>query len=104
MEIGAAGRRVGMERKPWSFELPPAGSPDVGVEQYHVAGPGAESWKATVLLERDDEIYVAVAPSGFALRRHLLAIPWSAVERVDHDALTIHVRDLDDAVELDPAR
>jgi hypothetical protein len=93
-----------MERKPWSFELPPAGSPDVGVEQYHVAGPGAESWKATVLLERDDEIYVAVAPSGFALRRHLLAIPWSAVERVDHDALTIHVRDLEDAVELDPAR
>ena len=93
-----------MERKPWSYELPPAGSPDVGVEQYTVAGPGADSWKAAVLLERDDEIYVAAAPSGFALRRHLVAIPWSAVERVDHDALTIHVRGLEDAVELDPTR
>ena len=93
-----------MQRKPWTYELPPAGSPDVGLEQYQVAGPGAESWKAAVLLERDDQIYVAAAPSGFALRRHLVAIPWSAVERVDHDALTIHVRDLEGAVELDPAR
>jgi hypothetical protein len=93
-----------VERKAWSYELPPAGAPDVGVEQYQVAGPGAESWKATALLERDDELYVAAAPSGFALRRHLVAIPWSAVERVDHDELTIHVRGLDDAVELDPSR
>jgi hypothetical protein len=93
-----------MERKPWSYELPPAGSPDVGVEQYQVAGPGAESWKATGLLERDDELYVAAAPSGLALRRHLVAIPWSAVERVDHDALTIHVSGLEGAVELEPSR
>jgi|SRR5687767_5575989 len=93
-----------MERKTWSYELPPAGAPDVGVEQYQVAGPGAESWKATALLERGDELYVAAAPSGFALRRHLVAIPWSAVERVDHDELTIHVRGLEDAVELDPTR
>ena len=93
-----------MERKTWSYELPPAGAPDVGVEQYQVAGPGAESWKATALLERDDELYVAAAPSGFALRRHLVAIPWSAVERIDHDELTIHVRGVEDAVELDPSR
>jgi hypothetical protein len=33
-----------------------------------------------------------------------VAIPWSAVERVDHDELTIHVRSLDEAVELDPTR
>jgi hypothetical protein len=93
-----------VERTTWSYELPPAGSPDVGVEQYQVEGPGAETWKATALLERDDELYVAAAPSGFALRRHLVAIPWSAVERVDHDELTIYVRGLDDAVELDPSR
>jgi len=93
-----------VERKTWSYELPPAGAPDVGVEQYQVAGPGAESWKATALLERDDELYVAAAPSGFALRRHLVAIPWSAVERIDHDELTIHVRGVEDAVELDPSR
>lgn len=93
-----------MKRTTWSYELPPAGSPDVGVEQYQVEGPGADAWKATALLERDDELYVAAAPSGFALRRHLVAIPWSAVERVDHDELTIHVRGLDDAVELDPTR
>ena len=93
-----------MERKHWSYELPPAGAPDVGVEQYQVEGPGAESWKATGLLQRGDELYVAAAPSGFALRRHLVAIPWSAVERVDHDELTIHVRGLEDAVELDPDR
>lgn len=93
-----------MERKTWSYELPPAGAPDVGVEQYQVEGPGAESWKATALLERGDELYVAAAPSGFALRRHLVAIPWSAVECVDHDELTIHVRGLQDAFELDPSR
>lgn len=93
-----------MERKAWSYELPPAGAPDVGVEQYQVAGPGAVSWKATALLERGDDLYLAAAPSGFALRRHLVAIPWSAVERVDHDELTIHVRSLDEAVELDPTR
>ena len=91
-----------MERKDWTYELPPAGAPDVGVEQYQVSGPGAESWKATALLERNDELYLAAAPSGFALRRHLVAIPWSAVERVDHDRLTIHVRGIDEAVELDP--
>jgi hypothetical protein len=93
-----------VERKPWSYELPPAGAPDVGVEQYQVAGPGADFWKATALLERGDELYVAAAPSGFALRRHLVAIPWSAVERVDHDELTIHVHGLEGAVELDPSR
>jgi hypothetical protein len=93
-----------VERTSWSYELPPAGAPDTGVEQYQVTGPGAESWKATALLERGDELYVAAAPSGFALTRHLVAIPWSAVERVDHDELTIHVRDLHDAVELDPSR
>ena len=93
-----------MERMSWSYQLPPAGAPDVGVEQYQVAGPGAESWKVTALLERGDDLYLAAAPSGFALRRHLVAIPWSAVVRVDHDELTIHVRSLDEAVELDPTR
>jgi CBS domain-containing protein len=93
-----------VERKTWSYELPPAGASDVGVEQYQVAGPGAESWKATALLERRDELYVAAAPSGFALRRHLVATSWSAVERVDHDELTIHVRGLEGAVALDPSR
>ena len=93
-----------MERKAWSYELPPAGAPDVGVEQYQVTGPGAESWKATTLLARGDDLYLAAAPSGFALRRRLVAIPWSAVERVDHEGLTIHVRSLDAAVELDPGR
>lgn len=76
----------------------------MGLEQYQVEGPGAEAWKATALLERGDELYVAAAPSGFALTRHLVAIPWSAVERVDHDGLTIHVRGLDGAVELDPEK
>lgn len=91
-----------MERTNWSYELPPAGSPDVGLEQYQVAVPGADEWKATALLERNDELYLAAAPSGFALTRRLVAIPWSAVDHVDHDELTIHVRGLDDAVELDP--
>lgn len=88
----------------WSYELPPAGAPDVGLEQYHVAGPGADEWKAAALLERNDELYVAAAPSGIALTRRLVAIPWSAVDHVSHDELTIHIRGLDDAVELDPAK
>jgi hypothetical protein len=91
-----------MERTSWSYELPPAGAPDAGLEQYQVAGPGADEWTATALLERDDELYVAAAPSGIALTRRLVAIPWSAVDRVDHDELTIYIRGLAGAVELDP--
>jgi hypothetical protein len=93
-----------VRRESWSYELPPAGAPDVGIEQYQVATPQGEVWKAAVLLEHDDDLYVAAAPSGVALARRLVAIPWQAVDRVDHDELTIHVRALDSAVELDPHR
>ena len=93
-----------MRRESWSYELPPAGAPDVGIEQYQVATPGGDLWKAAVLLEHDRDLYLAAAPSGVALARRLVAIPWQAVERVDHDELTIHVRALDTAVELDPHR
>lgn len=93
-----------MRRETWTYELPPAGAPDVGIEQYQVAVPDGDVWKAAVLLAHDDDLYVAAAPSGVALARHLVAIPWGAVARVDHDELTIHVRSLDEAVELDPTR
>lgn len=93
-----------MRRESWSYELPPAGAPDVGIEQYQVATPEGDVWKATVLLEHDDDLYVAAAPSGVALARRLVAIPWQAIDRIDHDELTIHVRALDSAVELDPGR
>jgi hypothetical protein len=93
-----------VRREGWSYELPPAGAPDVGIEQYQVATPQGDVWKAAVLLEHDDDLYVAAAPSGVALARRLVAIPWQAVDRIDHHALTIHVRALDNAVELDPRR
>ncbi|HET9213401.1 MAG TPA: hypothetical protein VFN93_01510 [Gaiellaceae bacterium] len=93
-----------MRREGWTYELPPAGAPDVGIEQYQVAVPDGGVWKAAVLLAHEDDLYVAAAPSGVALARHLVAIPWEAVARVDHDELMIHVRSLDNAVELDPGR
>lgn len=66
--------------------------------------PDGDVWKAAVLLDHDDDLYVAAAPSGVALARRLVSIPSQAVARVDHDELTMHVRSLDDAVELDLAR
>jgi hypothetical protein len=93
-----------VERVSWTYELPPAGAPDVGLEQYQLATPEGDVWKAVVLLEHDGRLFVAAAPSGAALRRRLVAVPWEAVEGVDHDALTVRVGSLADAVELDPGQ
>ncbi|HSK15323.1 MAG TPA: hypothetical protein VK915_04055 [Gaiellaceae bacterium] len=93
-----------MERASWSYQLPPAGAPDTGLEQYQVYVPSGEVWKTAAVLEKDGEVYLAAAPSGFPVGHRLVAIPWSAVERVDHEALAVHVGDLGGALELDPDR
>lgn len=93
-----------MERASWSYQLAPAGAPDTGLEQYQVYVPSGEVWKTAAVLDRAGEIYLAAAPSGFPVSHQLVAIPWSAVERVDHEALAVHVGDLGGALELDPDR
>jgi hypothetical protein len=93
-----------MERASWSYELPPAGSPDVQLEQYQIRAPDGEAWKAAGLVRDGEDVYVVAAPSGFAVARQLVAIPWRAVERVDHDEITIYVASLEGALQLDPDR
>ena len=96
-----------MAKADWTYQVAPAGSPAVGLEEYVVeAASGARVGKVTSVLARGDEIYVAVERGQPPLRHDVRAVPWRDVERLEHSALTIRLRlseeALDDALELDP--
>ncbi len=98
-----------MGRAEWTYQVPPAGSDAVGLEEYVVADPGgARIGKVMTVLRRDRDLYLAVERGNPPLTRDLRAIEWSDVERVDHDALTVFLKLEEEAVErtleLDPER
>ncbi len=89
--------------------MPPAGAPATGLEEYIVeAAAGARVGKVQTLLRREGELLLAVDRGKPPLTHDVRALPWSAVERVDHEALAVRLRLGEDAVaqalELDPEK
>ena len=98
-----------MSRAPWTYELPAAGGETGGLEEYVVyAADGEAVGKVTVVLEADDDLYVVVDRGAPPMTHDRRAVPWETVEAVDHSALAVKLAqpaaELDDALELDPAK
>jgi len=98
-----------VSRAPWTYELPAAGGETGGLEEYVVyAADGEAVGKVTVVLEADDDLYVVVDRGAPPLTHDRRAVPWETVEAVDHSALAVTLTqpaaDLDEALELDPAK
>ena len=84
----------------WTYELPPAGSGDVGLEHYTVeAASGERVGKVAVVLRREQEVFLAVTPGATSLTRNLRALPWETVASVDHSTLTVRLNVPESAVE-----
>jgi hypothetical protein len=98
-----------VSRASWTYELPAAGGETGGLEEYVVyAADGEPVGKVTVVLEADDDLYVVVDRGAPPLTHDRRAVPWEAVEAVDHSALAVTLAqpatELDGALELDPAK
>jgi hypothetical protein len=92
----------------WTYEVPPAGSDAVGLEDYAVETVGgAFLGKVKTVLRHDGRTYVLVE-SGPPLARRRHAVPTPAVAEIDHAALAIRLAgppaDLPATLELDPAQ
>ena len=98
-----------MGRADWTYEVPPAGADAAGLEEYVVeAASGEPVGKVQTLLRRGEEIVVAVERGRPPATHDVRAVPWSDVDRVDHEALSVRLRGgperLDAAPELDPGK
>ncbi len=96
-----------MARAEWTYQVAPAGASASGLEEYVVvAASGARAGKVQTLLRRGDELLLAFDRGNPPLTHDVRVVPWSEVERVEHDALTVRLRIGEDAVaealELDP--
>lgn len=96
-----------MARAPWTYELPPAGAPSAGLEEYVVeTAAGDHVGKVVVVLRRGDDHYLAVDRGKPPLAPDLRAFPWSDVASVDHAGLTVRLGlshdDSERSLELDP--
>jgi hypothetical protein len=95
-------------RAQWTFEIPPAGSDAVGLEEYSVETLEGESLgNVKTVVRHDDGTYVVVE-SGPPLARTLYAVPWHELDDVDHGAVTVRLArpptELSSALELDPGK
>ena len=98
-----------MSKARWTYEQPPGGEGDVGLEEYVVyTTDGKPAGKVTAVLRRDDQLYLVVDRGSPPLSHDRRAVPWQEVADVDHGALGVILRlsptELDRVEELDPAR
>jgi hypothetical protein len=92
LNSGAPGIRSDVEKAPWTYEVPEAGTDSVTLEEYVVeeAG-GAPVGKVMTILERRGQVYVAVERGNPPLTHDLRAVPWRDVEWIDHSRLTVRL-------------
>ena len=92
----------------WTYEVAPAGADSAGLEGYTVESSSGDAvGSVRTVLRRDGEVYVAVT-AGSPVGRETRAVPWTDVDDVDHDSLTVRLAvptdAFADALELDPDR
>lgn len=92
----------------WTWQLPPAGDGQEGLEGYRVEdAAGRLVGTVAVLLRRDDSLWLVVR-AGSPWRHEFRALPWSSVRFVDHAELRVGLavfeRDLAQAALLAPER
>ena len=95
-----------MQRASWTYEVPPAGSDAVGLEDYEVeTATGELVGKVKVLLSRGADLLVVVEGGLPPAVRDVRAVRWDDVRDVDHDTLRLHLRQgaLDRALKLEPS-
>ncbi len=95
-----------MQRASWTYEVPPAGSDAVGLEDYEVeTATGEVVGKVKVLLSRGADLLVVVEGGLPPAVRDVWAVRWDDVRDVDHDSLRVHLRQgaHDRALELEPS-
>jgi hypothetical protein len=96
-----------MERPTWKYEVPPAGADAAGLEDYQVETPGGEMvGKVKVTLAQGDDLLLAVEGGIPPVVRDVRAVRWEDVAEIDHDSLTVLLREgaLERAVTLDPSK
>jgi hypothetical protein len=95
-----------VQRASWTYEVPPAGSGAVGLEDYEVETDAGEVvGKVKVLLSRGADLLVVVEGGLPPAVRDVRAVRWDDVREVDHDSLRVHLRQgaLERALELEPS-
>lgn len=100
------GYRFDVGKAGWTYEVPAAGVDSVTLEEYVVEEASGEPvGKVMTVLERRDELYLAVERGTPPLSHDLRAVPWKDIERVDHSSLTVHLHlseeAIDETLELD---
>lgn len=98
-----------MARADWTYELPPGTGDSVWLEEYLVYDrDGEPGGKVFAVLEHAGRRWLGIERSHLPARHDRRAIPYDAVERVDHDNLAVHLslgaEQLDRSLELDPAQ
>lgn len=96
-----------MQRASWTYEVPPAGSDAVGLEDYEVeTATGEVVGKVKVLLSRGADLLVVIEGGLPPAVRDVWAVRWDDVRDVDHDSLRVHLRQgaQDRALELEPSK
>jgi hypothetical protein len=95
-------------RAGWTYEVAPAGADSAGLEGYVVeASSGDAVGTVRAVLRSGDEVYLAVT-AGSPAGRETRALPWSEIDDVDHETLTVRLTlptdAFEQALELDPDR
>jgi hypothetical protein len=102
------GISVDVQRARWTYEVPKAGSGSTGLEEYLVeASSGTPAGKVMTVLRKGNRVYLAIETGTPPFRRDLHAVPWEAVEGVDHASLTVRLHpsvDVERALLLDPEK
>jgi hypothetical protein len=95
-------------RASWTYEVPPAGADAAGLEDYMVETlDGEATGKVVAVVERSGERYLVFDTGTPPVAKERRAARWEDVAEVDHDTLNVTLRlaarDLENALELDPA-
>lgn len=109
MSLGRAGNRSLVGRADWTYELPPVTGDSVWLEEYLVYDrEGEPAGKVFAVLEHGGRRYLGVEREHLPLRHDRRAVPFDAVREVDHEHVGVHLSlsaaELDEALELDPAK
>lgn len=90
-----------MPRAEWTYEVPPFGNGAVWLEEHLVYdAEGEPLGKVFAVLEHDGQLLLGIERGHLPLRHHRHAVPFDAVDEIDHEKAAIHLKLRGDEVEL----